>query len=784
MDAENSSISEPSSEKRGYFKRAINTVNNMSITRKRKQTGKFPANEEDILHSSDKTVRNNYHSDEYSQINDDVSTFNDSVSYLFSEPPLPQSNTMSIVVGVFVAVGGFLFGYDTGLINSLIDMQYVREHLAPNHTFFTNVQMSILVSFLSLGTFVGALSAPIISDSLGRKLTIIISTAFVFSLGNSLQVGATSMQLLVIGRVISGIGIGFISAVVPLYQAETVKKNLRGAIISTYQWAITWGLLVSSAVAQGTHHMDNASSYRIPIGLQYIWSSTLALGMIFLPESPRYHVLKDNLDKAARSLSFLRSVPLHDSGLLEELVEIKATYDYEASVGTSTFMDCFVSSEKRPKQSLRMFTGMALQAFQQFTGINFIFYYGVYFFNNTGVNNSYIISLITYAVNVLFNVPGMYLVEYFGRRKVLIVGGILMTISNFIIAIVGIATNSVIANKVMIAFICVFIATFSATWGGVVWVVSAELYPLGVRAKCTAICAATNWLVNFICAFITPYIVDTVDHTSKIGSRIFFIWGGLNAIGVMIVYLTVYETKGLTLEEIDELYTKSSTSVSSAKWNQMIREKTNNPNNINWFPKFPRPFKNNRTTISTEPDTMNNTTLKNVSTQDSSLNNHAFGVFDVPNNSNYIELGNGLGLATAMHGPPSISTDSSYNVDSEGIHSETNGGSHNEQRNSTMNTDHLNEYISQIVNGSSPPMNGPRTYGEENALNFFEDDDNEELAHNYVELGNGLGITTIHREIPPVLADSSDEDDEDDDDLRGPNLQNKSTLFISRFMHR
>ncbi|CAI5130498.1 BBT_HP_G0140170.mRNA.1.CDS.1 [Saccharomyces cerevisiae] len=125
----------------------------------------------------------------------------------------------------------------------------------------------------------------------------------------------------------------------------------------------------------------------------------------------------------------------------------------------------------------------------------------------------------------------------------------------------------------MIAFICLFIAAFSATWGGVVWVISAELYPLGVRSKCTAICAAANWLVNFICALITPYIVDTGSHTSSLGAKIFFIWGSLNAMGVIVVYLTVYETKGLTLEEIDELYIKSSTGVVSPKFNKDIRER-------------------------------------------------------------------------------------------------------------------------------------------------------------------------------------------------------------------
>ncbi|QLQ79135.1 hypothetical protein HG537_0B04830 [Torulaspora globosa] len=646
----------------------------------------------------------------------------DDASVLFSKPPAPQSNLMTIVVGVFVAVGGFLFGYDTGLINSIIDMNYVKENMADNPEGFTAKEMSIIVSFLSLGTFIGALSAPLISDSYGRKITIIFSTMFVFSIGNSLQVAAHSMELLIAGRVISGLGIGLISAVVPLYQGEAANKYLRGAIISTYQWAITWGLLVSSAVSQGTHSRNSASSYRIPIGLQYVWAFVLAIGMLFLPESPRYYVLKDQLDKAAQSLSFLRGVPITDAGLLEELVEIKATYDYEASFGTSTLLDCFRSSNRRPKQTLRMLSGIAIQACQQFSGINFIFYYGVNFFNRTGVTNSYLVSFITYAVNVAFNIPGLFLVEYIGRRYVLLYGGILMTTSNFIIAIVGCSTNSVVANKVMIAFICMFIASFSATWGGVVWVISAELYPLGVRSKCTAICAASNWLVNFVCALITPYIVDPGSHTSSIGPKIFFIWGSLNALGVVVVYFTIYETRGLTLEEIDELYSKSPNSMQSTKWNKRIRERTMNefldetPEGESHLEGSNSTVTNNQSQGSTAHDTTPHifryTSLpeglgtandlavkKTINDNEQQHNTSSETEYDDLANA-YVDLGNGLGINTYTRGPPSIASDSSGEIEC------AEGGSFSQRRTQgSTNMASVNEYMAHLMESRSESSN-------------------------------------------------------------------------------
>ncbi|CCF56406.1 hypothetical protein KAFR_0B01080 [Kazachstania africana CBS 2517] len=655
---------------------------------------------------------------------------------LLSQPLPLRSNIMSSLVGLFVAVGGFLYGYDTGLINSITGMPYVLQHLTPNHSSFSNTQLSILVSFLSLGTFFGALTAPWISDIYGRKPAIIVSTAVIFSIGNSLQVAAKSLTLLIVGRVVSGFGIGIISAVVPLYQAEAAQKNLRGAIISSYQWAITIGLLVSSAVSQGTYRMDSAASYRIPIGLQYVWSSVLAVGMIFLPESPRYYVLKDDINNAAIALSFLRGIPIQDPRLLEELVEIKATYDYEASFGPASLLDCFRSSENRPKQVLRMFTGIALQIFQQFSGINFFFYYGVSFFSETGIHNNYLVSFITYSVNMLFNIPGMFLVEFFGRRKVLLYGGVLMTISNFIIPIIDATVPTYDGSKIMIAFACLFIASFAATWGGVVWVISAELYPLGVRSKCAAICASANWFANFICAFITPYIVNLGDEASETKSKIFFLWGSLNAVGFIIAYLTVYETKGLTLEEIDELYRKSPSCFASTKYNEKIRERpvtqdtrpadellnvmnsfAIETNTSNMFGMSSHPFKSNANNNNSSSNKMNT-----VQPPLEEMTNEL--VITETTDKNFVDLGNGLGLNTYNRGPPSISSDEEDDISFK--YEEGRSFSFHTSTEESRYKDDVNTYMANLIDSSSNNTNLSsslrtsflKTTGDSNAFNI------------------------------------------------------------------
>ncbi|KAH3902691.1 sugar porter family MFS transporter SCDLUD_000275 [Saccharomycodes ludwigii] len=711
--------------------------------------------------------------------NDDEDEDDDIDSEFFGRPAEPQSSKMSFIVGLFVAVGGFLYGYDTGLINSITDMPYLVEHFTTNPSReFTAQQVSILVSSLSLGTFFGALSAPLIADNYGRRISILLSTFIVFIAGNTLQICANGLALLCVGRVISGLAVGLISAVLPLYQAETVQKKIRGAIISTYQWAITWGLLVSSAVSQGTYSLNSSASYRIPIGLQFVWTLILGSGMIFLPESPRYYVLKDQLNKAAESLSFLRGVPVDDTGLLEELVEIKANYDYELSFKSDSLKDCFISSKVRYKQTLRMFTGIAIQTFQQFSGINFIFYYGVNFFSRTGIDRSYLVSFITYAVNVVFNVPGLFLVDFIGRRKLLISGGIMMTIANFIVSIVGTCLNSVVADKVMIAFICVFIASFSATWGGGVWVISAELYPLGVRSKCTAICAAANWLVNFICAIITPYLVDTGSHTSSLGAKIFYIWGSLNAAGVLVVYFTVYETSGLTLEEIDELYRLSPNAMGSSSINKKIRMNSITPLSSNG------------------PGSM-----MLMSQADSANHRYVHPTINDNNDDNDMNLEDGKRLTNTSNDHTSKSTSSNTGIQySEPINDinnrnnnmctidkgikDKNPEEHQIEENTNDTVARHDENMGTVVdnnrivyessgvnmdNNLTQPMHRKGSMLSNLSTSSFDNN-----LHTYVDLGNGLGLNAYNRGPPSLTSDN----DDPTEDIGGQDLSNKLTDFF------
>ncbi|KAF5980821.1 putative RCO3 glucose transporter [Fusarium bulbicola] len=444
----------------------------------------------------------------------------------------------AIAVGFFVAFGGVLFGYDTGTISGILAMPYWQREFstgyidADGNPNVTSSQESAIVSILSAGTFFGALASPLLSDWLGRRPGLMIST-WVFNLGVVLHTVATDIPLFLAGRFFAGFGVGLISATTP--------KWIRGAIVGSYQWAITIGLLLAAVVNNATSKRDDSGSYRIPIAMQLAWSLILFSGLLFLPETPRFLVKKSQLDKAAKSLSRLRRLPADSPEVAHELNEVVANHEFEMSLGKSSYLQCF-----KPPMLKRQLTGMGVQALQQLTGINFIFYYGTKYFQNSGVSSGFVISMITSAINVASTVPGMYAIDKWGRRPMLLWGAVGMTISQLIVAVCGTLST--------------------ATWGPLVWVVTGEIFPLKTRAKSLSITTATNWLLNWALAYSTLYMVNYGEGNANLQSKIFFVWFGCCFLCIAFVWFFIYETKALTLEQVDQLYEEVSVARKSVHW--------------------------------------------------------------------------------------------------------------------------------------------------------------------------------------------------------------------------
>jgi sugar porter (SP) family MFS transporter len=389
----------------------------------------------------------------------------------------------------FASFGGIFFGFDSGYISGVMGMPYfIHQHTGipyPPADASSAVQdafalpawkKSLITSILSAGTFFGALVAGDLADWFGRRTTIILG-CIVFIAGVILQTASTGLGLLVAGRLIAGFGIGFVSAVIILYMSEIAPKKVRGALVSGYQFCVTIGILLASCVDYGTQNRMDTGSYRIPIALQMLWAIILGIGLFFLPESPRYYVKKGKLERASHVLTRLRGEPEGSEHIQQELAEIVANHEYEISVISGdgyfgSWYNCFKGGLRNPSSNLRRtILGTSLQMMQQWTGINFIFYFGTTFFQELGtIDNPFLINLVTTLVNVCSTPISFWIIERYGRRKILIWGALGMLICEFIVGIVGVTAgresqNNSSAVSVQIAFICIYIFFFATTWG-------------------------------------------------------------------------------------------------------------------------------------------------------------------------------------------------------------------------------------------------------------------------------------------------------------------------------
>jgi sugar porter (SP) family MFS transporter len=478
----------------------------------------------------------------------------------------------------FAAFGGIFFGYDSGYINGVMGMSYFIqqfEGLDPKTTptaqfFIPSWKKSLITSILSAGTFFGALIAGDLADWYGRRTTI-IAGCVIFIVGVVLQAASASVGLLVAGRLVAGFGVGFVSAIIILYMSEIAPRKVRGAIVSGYQFCITIGLMLASCIDYATQNRPDSGSYRIPITIQTLWALILGTGLLLLPESPRYFVKKGQLDRAAEVLARIRGERQDSDYIQQELAEIVANHEYERQLIPDggyfvSWFNCFRGSIWKANSNLRRtILGTSLQMMQQWTGVNFVFYYGTTFFMTLGtISNPFLISMITTIVNVCSTPISFWAMEKMGRRPLLIWGALGMLICQFLIAIIGVADGSNHqAVSAMISFICIYIFFFATTWGPGAWVVIGEIYPLPIRSRGVALSTASNWLWNCIIAVITPYMVDTDE--GNLGAKIFFIWGSLCTLCFLYAYLLIFETKGLTLEQVDKMM-EESTPTLSAKW--------------------------------------------------------------------------------------------------------------------------------------------------------------------------------------------------------------------------
>ncbi|KAL9480237.1 hypothetical protein ACSS6W_005023 [Trichoderma asperelloides] len=485
--------------------------------------------------------------------------------------PLPRVTGRSWAMGCLISFGGLIFGYDTGQISGFLEMPDFLDRFgltAPDGTkYFSNVRAGLIVALLSIGTLFGALVAAPIADRIGRKPSISLAS-FVVGAGFVIQIASiTAWYQLMIGRFISGLGVGALSLLVPMYQAETAPAWIRGAMVCAYQLFITMGIWLAACFNYGTvkHQSGNSGSWRIVIGLGWIWVIGLGVGILAFPETPRFDFRHGNEERAKQTICRVYGATENHWAVHTQIVEIERKLRAEDQIKNGPVKE-FITMFKAPRMAYRIALGMTLQMFQQLTGANYFFYYGTTIFKSVQIN-SFVTQIILNSINFGVTFIGLYMVEHFGRRKSLIAGSIWMFICFMIFASVGHfmlnlqdPTLTPTPGIVLIVFACLFILGFATTWGPMIWTIQAEIFPSRYRAKGMALSTASNWIWNFCIGFFTPFITGAIDF------RYGYVFAGCNFMGALIIYFFVIEGQGRTLEEIDTMYLEHVLPWKSTKW--------------------------------------------------------------------------------------------------------------------------------------------------------------------------------------------------------------------------
>ncbi|KAI9934831.1 hypothetical protein AWENTII_005638 [Aspergillus wentii] len=486
---------------------------------------------------------------------------------ILDDSPVQYLTWRSFILGVLVSMGGFIFGYSTGQISGFTTMPDFKTRFAerqPSGEYvFSNVRNGLIVGLLSIGTMIGALVAAPIADRFGRKLSISF-WSLVHIVGIIVQISTLSKWYQVaLGRWVAGLGVGALSSVVPMYQSESAPRQVRGAMVSAFQLFVAFGIFISYIVNYGTKRIDGPASWRITMGIGFAWPLILGVGALFLPESPRYAYRNGRIEEAREVMCKLYGVPSNHRAVAQEMKDMKDKLDEEKQAGVAAWHEVFTG----PRMFYRTILGITLQSLQQLTGANFIFYYGNSVFTSTGLSDSYVTQIILGTVNFTMTLPGLYVVEHFGRRNSLMVGATWMFICFMIWASVGhfsldleTPSNTPQAGAALIVFTCFFIVGFATTWGPVVWSICSEMYPTRHRAVSIGIATAANWTWNFLISFFTPFISSSIDFAYG------YVFAGCCFAGIFIVFFFVNETQGRTLEEVDTMYVLHVTPWKSASW--------------------------------------------------------------------------------------------------------------------------------------------------------------------------------------------------------------------------
>ncbi|KAL9070653.1 MAG: hypothetical protein Q9161_004707 [Pseudevernia consocians] len=483
-------------------------------------------------------------------------------------------------IACFACIGGLLYGYNQGVFSGVLTMNNFMDHMGDYDSKLAadQTRKGWLTSILELGAWVGTLLSGFLAEQYSRKISIIIATG-VFIIGVVVQTTAVAggHSSILGGRFVTGMGVGSLSMIVPMYNAECAPPEVRGSLISLQQFAIEIGIMTSFWIDYGTNYIGGTGStqseaaWLVPICLQLAPALALFCGMIFMPYSPRWLVHHDREVEARKVLATLRGLS-QDHELVElEFLEIKAQSTFEKRTvadkfphlqhpsAWNTFKLQFVaigSLFKSMAMFRRVIVATVTMFFQQWTGINAILYYAPTIFQNLGLSGNTISLLATGVVGIvmlLATIPTLFYIDKLGRKPILTIGAIGMGTCHIIIAVIVAKDQSswakhTAAGWAAVAMVWLFVVHFGYSWGPCAWILVAEVWPMSNRPYGIALGASSNWMNNFIVGQVTP------DMLSGITYGTYIIFGLFCFMGAAFIWFYVPETKRLTLEEMDILF--------------------------------------------------------------------------------------------------------------------------------------------------------------------------------------------------------------------------------------
>ncbi|KAK7419602.1 hypothetical protein QQX98_003193 [Neonectria punicea] len=469
-------------------------------------------------------------------------------------------------------------GYDSGYLNGVLGAPdfialYGKHDAADNSMYLTAYTRSTFSSLLVVGTIVGCIATSFVTQLIGRRGCLVVA-ATSYAAGVAMQTAGPAAAVFILGRVLLGFALGFISNTVPSYLMECSTAKNRGRFMGVYTLFLTSGNVIACGISLGTSKYTDSRGWRITIGFQLFLAVTIFIGAMICPESPLVLAKRNKYDEARWALATLKNKEQDSKDVNMALEEIRHHLTEQAQHGDVNLMECFRGAELR-----RTLLGTAMSFFTIATGITFWFGYGTTFFLAAGINNSYLISLILAITNCVSTVPSIYLIERIGRRNSLLWGGAIMAITQILTGVIhSVAPDSSASKNMLVAGAVIFIAAYAATWGmggrSLRWLMMTEPFSNRLRVPQSAIVFVAYWTVTWLIGFVTPYMVDAT--AGDLGVNVAYIWLGMGILSILWAYLCVPEFAGLSslesdLWKIDLLFEQNVPAWRSVAWQKRLR---------------------------------------------------------------------------------------------------------------------------------------------------------------------------------------------------------------------